>query len=134
MGRIVRNLLLLTGFRHVDAVFDGASALMKLRERDYGLVISDWNMQPMTGHTLLEEIRADPSLKTIMFIMVTAESQLTSVVAAKEAGVDGYLVKPFNGETLKQKIAAAFASRQARNSGGNVTPDPHARRQWSYLH
>jgi two-component system chemotaxis response regulator CheY len=94
MGQIARNLLLLIGFEHVDHVFDGATALARLRERQYGLVICDWNMQPMSGHALLKEIRADPALERLPFITVTAESSLANVTAAKDAGANGYIVKP----------------------------------------
>jgi two-component system, chemotaxis family, chemotaxis protein CheY len=114
MGQIVRKLLLLIGFRNVDNVSDGATALTKLREKDYGLVISDWNMQPMTGQMLLEMVRADPVLKNVPFIMVTAESKLVNVMAAKEAGANNYIVKPFTGEVLRDKIAAVFASDAAK--------------------
>src|SRR5450432_3576700 len=100
MAQIVRNLLMLIGFRHIDNVFDGVTALGKLREKHYGLVISDWNMQPMTGQTLLENVRAVPVLSGISFIIVTAESSLEKVTAAKNAGASSYLVKPFTGETL----------------------------------
>jgi len=112
MAQIVRNLLMLIGFRHIDNVFDGATALGKLREKHYGLVISDWNMQPMTGQMLLETIRADPLLSSISFIMVTAESSLEKVTAAKNAGASNFIVKPFSGEMLKEKIAAVFASER----------------------
>src|SRR5450432_3036196 len=91
------------------------AALRLLRENQYGLVISDWNMQPMTGHALLKEIRADPTLKSVPVLVVTAESQVRTVVAAKEDGASGYIVKPFTGEMLKQKIAAIFASGTATN-------------------
>jgi two-component system chemotaxis response regulator CheY len=110
MARLARNLLMLIGFTQVDNVFDGVTALARLRERRYGLAICDWNMQPMTGHALLKEIRADPVLQRLPVIMVTAETALASVVAAKEAGANGYIVKPFNGATLKDKIAAVLAS------------------------
>ena len=112
MGQIVRNLLMMIDFRHIDNVFDGATALGKLREKRYGLVISDWNMQPMTGQTLLETIRADPLLSSVSFIMVTAESSLEKVTAAKNAGASNFIVKPFSGEMLKEKIAAVFASER----------------------
>jgi two-component system, chemotaxis family, chemotaxis protein CheY len=115
MGKIVRNLLALVGFKHVENVFDGNSALRLLRENQYGLVISDWNMQPMTGHALLKEIRADPTLRSIPFLMVTAASSVANIVAAKKEGANGYIVKPFTGETLKQRIAAIFASGTATN-------------------
>ncbi len=85
----------------------------RLRKRDYGLVISDWNMEPMTGFALLQEMRADPSLAETPFIMVTAESKTDNVIAAKKAGVSNYIVKPFNAQTLKNKIDAVFGEVEA---------------------
>jgi two-component system, chemotaxis family, chemotaxis protein CheY len=114
MARLVRNLLMLIGFNQVDNAFDGATALARLRERQYGLVICDWNMQPMTGHMLLKQIRADPDLARLPVIMVTAETTRDNVIAAKDAGANGYIVKPFNGTTLKDKIAAVLASVSER--------------------
>ena len=108
MIRIIRNLLKQLGFEEVDDATDGSSALAKLRKRDYGLVISDWNMEPMTGYDLLREVRADPNLSQVPFIMVTAESKTENVIAAKKAGVSNYIVKPFNAQTLKTKIEAIF--------------------------
>ena len=108
MIRIMHNLLKQLGFEHVDDANDGSSALNKLRKRDYGLVISDWNMEPMTGYDLLREVRADPNLATTPFIMITAESKTENVIAAKKAGVNNYIVKPFNAATLKTKIEAVF--------------------------
>ncbi len=104
MLRIIRNLLKQIDFNNVDEASDGAEALGKLRSGSYGLVISDWNMAPMTGLQLLQEVRADAKLKTTPFIMITAESKTENVVAAKQAGVSNYIVKPFNAETLKEKI------------------------------
>jgi two-component system, chemotaxis family, chemotaxis protein CheY len=110
MIRIIRNLLKQLGFENVDDASDGASALTKMRGRRYGLVISDWNMEPMTGYDLLKEIRSDPSLTGTPFIMVTAESKTDNVIAAKRAGVNNYIVKPFNAQTLKSKIETVFAA------------------------
>ncbi len=104
MLRIIRNLLKQIDFNNVDEATDGAEALSKLRAGNFGLVISDWNMQPMTGLQLLQEVRADARLKAMPFIMVTAESKAENVVAARQAGVSNYIVKPFNAETLKEKI------------------------------
>jgi two-component system chemotaxis response regulator CheY len=104
MLRIIRNLLRQLDFQNVDEATDGAQALSMLRTGSYGLVISDWNMQPMTGLQLLQEVRADARLRNLPFIMVTAESKTENVVAAKQAGVSNYIVKPFNAETLKEKI------------------------------
>ena len=109
MIRIIRNLLKQLGFEDVDDATDGSAALAKLREKKYGLVISDWNMEPMTGYELLKEVRSDPSLALTPFIMVTAESKTENVIAAKQAGVNNYIVKPFNAQTLKTKIEAVFA-------------------------
>lgn len=108
MLRIIRNLLKQLSFTNVDEAADGGEALAKLREKAYGLVISDWNMQPLTGLDLLREVRADSSLKDLPFIMITAESKAENVVVAKEAGVDNYIVKPFNAETLKAKISSVL--------------------------
>jgi two-component system chemotaxis response regulator CheY len=106
MRRIIRNLLQQLGFTDVDEAADGEQALAKLRDKDFDLVISDWNMEPMTGLDLLKAVRADARLKALPFIMVTAESKTENVVAAKQAGVSNYIVKPFNAEILKQKLAA----------------------------
>jgi len=119
MGQIMRNLLLLIGFRQVENVADVTTALTRLRARNFGLVISDWNMQPVTGQVLLEMVRADKILKRLPIIVVTAESDLATVRAAKDAGANSYIVKPFSGETLKQKIAEVLAS-EAGN--GAVVP------------
>ena len=108
MIRIIRNLLKQLGFEDVDDASDGSAALSKLREKRYGLVISDWNMEPMTGYELLKEVRSDPGLSKTPFIMVTAESKTENVIAAKKAGVNNYIVKPFNAQTLKTKIDAVF--------------------------
>ena len=111
MVRIIRNLLRQLGFEDVDDAKDGTSALAKMHSRRYGLVISDWNMEPMTGFDLLREVRADPEIGATPFIMVTAESKTENVIAAKKAGVNNYIVKPFNAQTLKAKIEAVFAEQ-----------------------
>ncbi|MBL8575293.1 MAG: response regulator [Hyphomicrobiaceae bacterium] len=108
MVRIIRNLLKQLGFEDVDDAADGTEALAKMKERRYGLVISDWNMEPMTGYELLKHVRADTGLAKTPFIMVTAESKTENVIAAKKAGVNNYIVKPFNAQTLKGKIEAVF--------------------------
>ena len=108
MIRIIRNLLKQLGFEAVDEAADGTEALGKMKERRYGLVISDWIMEPMTGYELLKQVRSDSSLSKTPFIMVTAESKTENVIAAKKAGVNNYIVKPFNAPTLKSKIEAVF--------------------------
>jgi len=109
MIRILRNLLKQLGFQDIDDASDGSAALSKMREKRYGLVISDWNMEPMTGYDLLKEVRNDPGLMKTPFIMVTAESKTENVIAAKKAGVNNYIVKPFNAATLQTKIEAVFS-------------------------
>ena len=108
MLRILRNLLRQLNFNNIEEATDGSMALQKLRDDNYGLVISDWNMEPMTGIQLLREVRADDSLKHLPFIMITAESKSENVIAAKEAGVSNYIVKPFNAKTLKGKMASVL--------------------------
>ena len=110
MLRIIRNLLKQLGFNNVDEAADGATALQKLRQKDYLLVTSDWNMEPMTGLQLLKEVRTDNKLRAMPFIMITAESKTGNVVAAKEAGVSNYIVKPFNAATLKQKLSTVIGN------------------------
>jgi two-component system chemotaxis response regulator CheY len=108
MIRIIRNLLKQLGFDDIDDATDGTAALAKMHNKRYGLVISDWNMEPMTGYELLKEVRGTPVLSKTPFIMVTAESKTENVIAAKKAGVSNYIVKPFNAQTLKTKIEAVF--------------------------
>ena len=109
MLRIIRNLLKQLNVQEVDEASDGAEALAKLRGASFDLVISDWNMEPMTGLQLLQEVRADAKLARLPFIMITAESKAENVVAAKQAGVSNYIVKPFNAETLREKIEKVMA-------------------------
>jgi len=110
MRRIIRNLLTQIGFADVDEAADGPTALRKLETGGFTLVISDWNMEPMTGLQLLQEVRGNAQLKALPFIMVTAESKTENVVAAKEAGVSNYIIKPFNAETLKKKIESVLGT------------------------
>jgi two-component system chemotaxis response regulator CheY len=116
MVRIIRNLLRQIGFVEIDDANDGAAALEKMRLQKYGLVISDWNMEPMTGYELLQQVRSEPALAQVPFIMVTAESKTENVIAAKRAGVSNYIVKPFNAQTLKMKIEAVFPDEQPAES------------------
>jgi two-component system chemotaxis response regulator CheY len=110
MLRILRNLLRQLDFNNVEEATDGEEALRHLRRDPHDLVISDWNMQPMTGLDLLRQVRADAQLRRIPFIMVTAESKTENVIAAKQAGVSNYIVKPFNAETLRAKIGSVFGA------------------------
>jgi two-component system chemotaxis response regulator CheY len=114
MIRIIRTLLLQLGFQDIDDASDGSTALIKMQRKKYGLVISDWNMEPMTGYELLRQVRANPAFNATPFIMVTAESKTENVVAAKQAGASNYIVKPFNADVLKSKIEAVFADNPPR--------------------
>src|SRR5260370_42663702 len=118
MLRIIRNLLRQLGIENVDEATDGGTALAKLHESDYGLVISDLNMQPMTGLQLLKEVRADQKLKQIPFIMVTAESKTENVVAAKEAGVTTYTVRPLHTARPEQRRADISSDSHAGTTRG----------------
>lgn len=109
MLRIIKNLLKQLGFKNVDEASDGEAALAKVKEKTYGLIISDWNMEPMTGLDFLKAVRgSNDNFRNTPFIMVTAESKTENVVAAKQAGVNNYIVKPFNAETLKTKMMAVL--------------------------
>ena len=108
MLKILRKMLRQLSFNNVDEAMDGTMALQKLRQGQFGLVISDWNMEPMTGIELLREVRADEKLKATPFIMITAESKSENVIAAKEAGVSNYIVKPFNAEILKSTMSSVL--------------------------
>lgn len=108
MTRIVRGMLNQLGFPHVDDAPDGAAALTLLRGKTYGLVLSDWNMQPMTGLELLKRVRADERTRDVPFVMVTAEAKAENVVAARQAGVNNYVIKPFTVQVLKQKLTSVL--------------------------
>lgn len=108
MRRIIKNLLKQLGFDNVEEASDGGDAFKKLQEKAAALIISDWNMEPMTGMELLKLVRAHDTLKNTPFIMVTAESKPENVIAAKQAGVSNYIVKPFNAETLKVKMTSVI--------------------------
>lgn len=106
--RIIRSLLRQVGFEHVDEANDGEEALSKMRERKYGLVLSDWHMAPTTGFELLQQAKADDQLRDTPFIMISAEAAPENVAAAKKAGASGYVIKPFDAQTLRARIETAF--------------------------
>ena len=109
MLHILKNLLAQLSFTNIHMARNGDEALTMLRASGpFGLVISDWNMQPTTGLDLLKAVRADENLKKIPFIMVTAETKTENVIAAKQAGVSNYIVKPFTADTLKAKMASVL--------------------------
>ena len=103
MRRIVRNLLKELGFENVDEAEDGAVALDKLRNGGFQFVVSDWNMPNLDGLSMLQQIRADPSMAKLPVLMVTAEAKKENIVAAAQAGANGYVVKPFTAATLEEK-------------------------------
>lgn len=106
--RIVRGLLGQIGFKNVDEANSGGAALETMADKKYGLIISDWHMTFMSGLQFLKQVRADPNYRNVPFIMVTGDAKAELVIAAKKAGVDGYIVKPFTAETLKAKINEAM--------------------------
>ena len=106
MVRIVRGMLNQLGFVNVDDAPDGAAAMALLKEKTYGLVLSDWNMQPVTGLELLKQVRAEEKTRATPFVMVTAEAKVENVIAARQAGVDNYVIKPFTLAVLKQKLTS----------------------------
>lgn len=109
MLRIIKNLLKQLGFNNIDEATDGGAALALVKQKSYGLIISDWNMEPVTGIEFLRNVRGSgESYAQTPFIMVTAESKTENVVLAKQAGVNNYIVKPFNAETLKTKISSVL--------------------------
>jgi two-component system chemotaxis response regulator CheY len=108
MVRIVRGLLEQLGFTNIDDATDGPTAMTKISQTNYGLILSDWNMSPMTGYELLKVVRAHPRTRSIPFVMVTAEAKTENVVAARQAGVSNYIIKPFTLAVLKQKLATVL--------------------------
>lgn len=108
MRRIVRNLLKELGYTNVDEAEDGAIALGKLKGGGFEFVVSDWNMPNMDGLTLLQNIRADAELKHLPVLMVTAEAKKENIIAAAQAGANGYVVKPFTAATLDEKLSKIF--------------------------
>ena len=110
MLRIFRSLLAQIGFSNIDEAEDGEIAFAKLKEKKYDLIISDWNMENMTGLELLKKVRETDAIKDLPFLMVTAESKVENVIAAKQAGVSNYIVKPFNVGTLRTKLTSILGS------------------------
>lgn len=108
MRRIIKNLLRDLGFTNTDEADDGNTALPMLKSGKYDFLVTDWNMPNMSGFDLLKEVRADENLKTLPVLMVTAEAKRDQIVAAAQAGVNGYVVKPFTAAVLKEKIEKIF--------------------------
>jgi two-component system chemotaxis response regulator CheY len=110
MRRIIRNLLKELGFNNVDEAEDGVAGLAKLKGGDFQFVVSDWNMPNMTGIDMLKSIRADDQIKHLPVLMVTAEAKKENIIAAAQAGANGYVVKPFTAATLDEKLKKIFAN------------------------
>ena len=108
MRRIIKNLLKDLGFSNIQEADDGSTALPMLQQGDFDFVVTDWNMPGMQGIDLLRAIRSDESLKHLPVLMVTAEAKKEQIVAAAQAGVNGYVVKPFTAATLKEKLEKIF--------------------------
>ncbi|MGC8697953.1 MAG: chemotaxis response regulator CheY [Halothiobacillus sp.] len=108
MRRIIKNLLKELGFTNIEEADDGTTALPMLKQGHFDFLVTDWNMPGMTGIDLLKAVRADPALAHLPVLMVTAEAKREQIIMAAQAGVNGYVVKPFNGPTLKEKIDKIF--------------------------
>jgi len=108
MRRIVKNLLKELGFEHMDEAEDGNMALEKLRTNRFDFVVSDWNMPNLDGLSMLQQIRLDPALQNLPVLMVTAEAKKENIIAAAQAGANGYVVKPFTAATLEEKLNKIF--------------------------
>ncbi len=108
MRRIVRNLLKELGYSNVEEAEDGVDGLAKLKSGNFDFVVSDWNMPNMDGLTMLQTIRADAALSSLPVLMVTAEAKKENIIAAAQAGANGYVVKPFTAATLDEKLSKIF--------------------------
>jgi two-component system chemotaxis response regulator CheY len=118
MRRIVRNLLVELGFTNafIQEADDGVNAMAMLKQQSFDMVVTDWNMPNMTGIDLLRAIRAEPALKALPVLMVTAENNRDQIIAAAQAGVNGYIVKPFTAVTLKEKLDKIFERLAAQGA------------------
>ncbi len=108
MVRIISSLLQQLGFTNIDNACDGPTALSMINTKNYGLILSDWNMSPMTGYDLLKLVRAQSMKSKTPFVMVTAEAKTANIIAAREAGVNNYIIKPFTLAVLKQKLTSVL--------------------------
>jgi len=112
MLKIIRKLLSNSGFRHIDEALNGRAAMDLLKQQSYDLILSDWNMDELSGFDLLKHVRANPATAATPFILITAEAKPENILAARKAGVDGYLLKPFGADALRAAIVDALAKRQ----------------------
>ncbi len=110
MLKVIENTVHQMGFRNLDKAADGPTAFAKIQENKYDLILSDWNMEPMSGLELLKKVRTESNSKTVPFILITAESKVENIIAAKQAGVNNYIVKPFTVVTLKEKLVSVIGN------------------------
>jgi two-component system chemotaxis response regulator CheY len=108
MRRIIKNLLTDLGYSNISEADDGSTALVALNQGNFDFVVTDWNMPGTTGIELLKAIRADARLKTLPVLMVTAEAKREQIIEAAQAGVNGYVIKPFTAQTLEEKLGKIF--------------------------
>jgi two-component system chemotaxis response regulator CheY len=117
MTRILERL----GYKDVDYAADGLTAIEKMRARPYGLVICDWHMEPISGYDVLRQVRGDADLRDIPFIIATTQTVMQNAVAAKTAGVNAYLIKPFTPGSLQRAIESAIGSGASHSGQGTPT-------------
>lgn len=115
MRNIVKRALLEIGYKNIHEALNGEEALEKLKSGGFGLVLLDWNMPVMSGIELLRSMRADPTLQAIPVLMITAEAKMDNIMEAVQAGVSDYLVKPFSGQALQEKLVKIFQKLSKEN-------------------
>lgn len=123
MIRIVTNLLKELGFMNIDSALDGSKAWPMIQTGKYDFIVSDWNMPEMTGIELLRLVRGDPNFADMPFMLITAEQKRSQILAAAQAGVDGYIVKPFTAATMKEKIDKIAERKSLEKRGAKFTPN-----------
>ena len=111
MLKIIRRLLVQLGYARIDEATNGVEALERLREKQYDLILSDWNMEPMSGFELLKLVRIRPETHKTPFVLITAEAKPENILAAKAAGASGYLVKPFKLDALERTLDGVLAAK-----------------------
>lgn len=111
MLKIIRRLLVQLGFQHIDEAVNGVEALHCIAQKRYDLILSDWNMEPMSGFELLKRVRAHPQQQKVPFVLITAEAKAENIVAAKDAGASGYLLKPFKLDALERTLDSVLAAK-----------------------
>jgi len=134
MIRIVTNLLKELGFTNIDDANDGSKAWPMIQSGKYDFIVSDWNMPEMTGIELLKKVRADKDLKDLPFMLITAEQKRSQILDAAQAGVDGYIVKPFTAAILKEKIDKIAERKSLEKRGVKIAPPSQANQNYAAQH